>query len=60
MAEAQPFDGIANVGGPDKITFEQMARDVLAKHGDSKTVVVDPDATYFGAPLTTDSLVVPA
>ena len=24
MAEAQPFDGIDNVGGPDKITFEQM------------------------------------
>jgi uncharacterized protein YbjT (DUF2867 family) len=60
VAEAQPIDGIDNVGGPDKITFEQMARDVLAKQGDSKTVVVDPDATYFGAPLATDSLVVPA
>jgi uncharacterized protein YbjT (DUF2867 family) len=60
VAEAQPIDGIDNVGGPDKITFEQMARDVLAKQGDSKTVVVDPDATYFGAPLATNSLVVPA
>jgi uncharacterized protein YbjT (DUF2867 family) len=60
VAKAQPFDGIDNVGGPDKITFEQMARDVLAKQGDSKTVVVDPDATYFGAPLATNSLVVPA
>jgi hypothetical protein len=28
--------------------------------GDSKTVVVDPDAAYFGAPLATNSLVVPA
>jgi nucleoside-diphosphate-sugar epimerase len=45
---------------PGKITFEQMARDVLAKQGDSKTVVVDPDATYFGAPLATNSPVVPA
>jgi uncharacterized protein YbjT (DUF2867 family) len=60
VAEAQPFNGIDNVGGPDKITFEQMARDVLAKQGDSKTVVVDPDATYFGTPLATNSLVVPA
>jgi uncharacterized protein YbjT (DUF2867 family) len=60
VAEAQPFDGIDNVGGPDKITFEQLARDVLAKQGDSKAVVVDPDATYFGAPLATNSLVVPA
>jgi uncharacterized protein YbjT (DUF2867 family) len=56
VAEAQPIDGIDNVGGPDKITFEQMACDVLAKQGDSKTVIVDPDATYFGAPLATNSL----
>ena len=60
VAEAQPLDGIDNVGGPDTITFEQMARDVLAKRDDSKTVVVDPDATYFGAPLATNSLAVPA
>jgi uncharacterized protein YbjT (DUF2867 family) len=59
VAEARPIDGIDNVGGPDKITFEQMARDVLAKQSDSKTVVVDPDATYFGAPLAANSLVVP-
>lgn len=60
VAEGQPFDGIDNVGGPDKITFEQMALNVLAKQGDSKTVVVDPDATYFGSPLAMNSLVVPA
>ena len=34
--------------------------DVLARRGESKTVVVDPDATYFGTPLGTNSLVVPA
>jgi uncharacterized protein YbjT (DUF2867 family) len=60
VAEAPPLDGIDNVGGPEKITFEQMARDVLAKQGDSKAVVVDPDATYFGTRLATNSLVVPA
>jgi uncharacterized protein YbjT (DUF2867 family) len=59
VAEAAPIDGIENVGGPTKITFEQMARDVLATGGENKTVVVDPRATYFGAPLTTNSLVVP-
>jgi uncharacterized protein YbjT (DUF2867 family) len=58
VAEAAPIDGIENVGGPAKITFEQMARDVLAKRGDAKTIVVDPQATYFGAPLSTNSLVV--
>jgi uncharacterized protein YbjT (DUF2867 family) len=59
VAEAAPIDGIENVGGPAKITFEQMARDVLAGRGEAKTVVVDPQATYFGAPLSTNSLVVP-
>jgi uncharacterized protein YbjT (DUF2867 family) len=59
VAEAAPIDGHENVGGPAKITFEQMARDVLAKRGDAKTIVVDPQATYFGAPLSTNSLVVP-
>jgi uncharacterized protein YbjT (DUF2867 family) len=59
VAEAAPIDGIENVGGPAKITFEQMARDVLAKRGENKTVVVDPQAAYFGAPLSTNSLVVP-
>ena len=59
VAEAAPIDGIENVGGPTKITFEQMARNVLATRGENKPVVVDPQARYFGAPLTTNSLVVP-
>jgi uncharacterized protein YbjT (DUF2867 family) len=59
VAEAAPIDGIENVGGPAKITFEQMARDVLAQRKEATTVVVDPQATYFGAPLSTNSLVVP-
>ena len=57
-AAAEPIDGIENIGGPLKITFEQMARDVLARKGEeSKTVVVDPGARYFGAALSRDSLV---
>jgi uncharacterized protein YbjT (DUF2867 family) len=59
VAEGAPIDGIENVGGPAKITFEQMARDVLARQGEAKKIVVDPQATYFGAPLSTNSLVVP-
>jgi len=59
VAEGQPLGGIENIGGPQKISFEQMAREVLARQGDSKTVVVDPQATYFGTPLSTNSLVTP-
>jgi hypothetical protein len=49
-----------SVGGPEKITFEQLARGALSAKGDhSKTVVVDPEARYFGAKLQTNSLVMP-
>jgi uncharacterized protein YbjT (DUF2867 family) len=59
-AVAQPLNGIVNVGGPHKITFEQMARDSLArKGGDAKAIVVDPGARYFGAALGRRSLVTP-
>ena len=57
-AAAEPINGIRNIGGPNKITFEQMARDVLARKGDTtKTVLVDPAARYYGAALKTRSLV---
>jgi hypothetical protein len=48
-----------NIGGPDKISFERMASDVLARRGDDKTVVVDPEVGYFGTLLAERSLVTP-
>jgi uncharacterized protein YbjT (DUF2867 family) len=59
-AVATPVNGIVNVGGPRRITFEQMARDVLARRGDAATeVIVDPSARYYGAVLAANSLVTP-
>jgi uncharacterized protein YbjT (DUF2867 family) len=57
VAAGEPAGGIVNVGGPEKITFEQMARAVLARQGGVKTVVVDPQVGYFGTPLSMNSLV---
>ena len=56
-AVANPLNGVVNIGGPEKISFADLARNVLAKQGADKTVVVDPQATYFGTPLQRDSLV---
>jgi uncharacterized protein YbjT (DUF2867 family) len=57
-ASSGPANGYRNVGGPQKITFEQMARDALAAKGDgTKTITVDPAARYFGGTLSTESLV---
>ena len=59
-AAGAPLNGIVNVGGRQKVTFEQMARDALERKGDdSKAVVVDPEARYYGAALETSSLVIP-
>jgi uncharacterized protein YbjT (DUF2867 family) len=57
VAVAVPLNGVVNIGGPDKISFADLARTVLAKQGTDKTVVVDPQATYFGTRLQQNSLV---
>jgi uncharacterized protein YbjT (DUF2867 family) len=56
-AVSAPVNGTIDIGGPQKISFADMARAVLAKQGDDKLVVVDPDATYFGTAVAQTSLV---
>jgi uncharacterized protein YbjT (DUF2867 family) len=58
-AVADPLNGIVNIGGPEKVSCERMARDVLGRRGADKTVVVDPQARYFGTLLEQRSLVTP-
>jgi len=58
-AVAPPLQLVVNIGGPEKISFEQMARGVLDKQGADKTIVVDPQARYFGTALRERSLVTP-
>lgn len=52
IATEAPVDGVHDLGGPDKLTFAEMATLVLGL-----PVVVDPAATYFGTPVTENSLV---
>ena len=57
VATGEPLNGVVNIGGPEKISFERMAREVLARQVDDKPVIVDPQARYFGTPVRRDSLV---
>jgi uncharacterized protein YbjT (DUF2867 family) len=57
VAVARPTNGEINIGGPEKITFAQLARLVVASQGSGLAVVVDPEATYFGTPVRQTSLV---
>ncbi|OMC29682.1 LysR family transcriptional regulator [Mycobacterium sp. GA-1841] len=56
-AQGAPVNGIVNIGGPEKFSFADMARAVLAAQGDDKPVVIDPQATYFGTAVDDNSLV---
>jgi uncharacterized protein YbjT (DUF2867 family) len=57
VAAGAPLNGILNLGGPDKISFEEMVREVLAAQGAPTDVVIDAGATYFGTPVDDSSLV---
>jgi uncharacterized protein YbjT (DUF2867 family) len=56
-AQAAPVDGIVNVGGPEKMTFGDMAALALAHRGESLPIVVDPAAVYFGTKVGDTGLV---
>ncbi len=45
----QPLNGIAEVGGPEQFRLDKLIRTALAARHDSRTVVADPDAGYWGA-----------
>jgi uncharacterized protein YbjT (DUF2867 family) len=57
VTQRAPADGIVEIGGPDQYRFDEFIRDALAAGGDSRSVVADPQARYFGAVLEERSLV---
>ncbi|ROO88191.1 uncharacterized protein YbjT (DUF2867 family) [Actinocorallia herbida] len=56
-ATAPPRDGFVEVAGPDRLRFDEVVRAALRAKGDSREVVADPDAEYFGSTLEAGSLV---
>jgi uncharacterized protein YbjT (DUF2867 family) len=53
-----PVNGLINIAGPDKQGMDDFIRARLAEKGDSRQVVTDPDAHYYGAVLD-DRMIVP-
>ncbi|MFI7132748.1 SDR family oxidoreductase [Nonomuraea sp. NPDC050153] len=49
VAVGAPLNGRVEVGGPERSRMDEFFRDALAAWGDSRTVVSDPQATYFGS-----------
>jgi uncharacterized protein YbjT (DUF2867 family) len=57
IAEGAPVNGVVEVAGPERLPMSEAVARVLATAGDSRTVVSDPHAEYFGTELNNESLV---
>ena len=57
IAVDAPLNGIVEVAGPEQFRFEELIRQGLRARNDTREVVLDPHARYFGAELGERSLI---
>jgi uncharacterized protein YbjT (DUF2867 family) len=57
IAVAKPLNGTIELAGPDALPFDEVVRQYLVAYHDSRTVVRDERAPYFGTTLEKRSLV---
>lgn len=55
-AVGAPVGGVVEAGGPEAFELDEFIRTALAAKNDPRSVVVDPNATYWGAELQEDTL----
>jgi len=56
VAVSAPANGIVEIAGPEPYRLDELTRRVLDANGDTRQVVADRRARYFGAELDEDSL----
>jgi uncharacterized protein YbjT (DUF2867 family) len=56
LAVAPPLTGTVEVAGPEPLPIDKLARQYLAAKGDSREVIADVHAPYFGAAINDRSL----
>jgi uncharacterized protein YbjT (DUF2867 family) len=56
IAVGKPAGGIVEICGPTPYSFAELIRRDLSAHRDTRRVVIDPGAKYFGTTLTNGSL----
>ena len=57
VAVSAPVKGIREVAGPERIGLAELVKRYLLETGDTRTVVPDVNARYFGAVLNDQSLI---
>jgi uncharacterized protein YbjT (DUF2867 family) len=56
LATGDALNGVMETAGPERFRLTDLAAEVLTAHEDSRRVVSDTRATYFGAALDEGSL----
>ena len=56
IAVSPPVNGIVEVAGPDRVSMADLVQRYLSKTGDSRQVVADRNARYYGLILNDESL----
>jgi uncharacterized protein YbjT (DUF2867 family) len=56
LAVAAPLNGTVEVAGPEPLPIDKLARQFMAAKGDSREVIADVHARYFGAAINDRSL----
>jgi uncharacterized protein YbjT (DUF2867 family) len=57
VALAAPLNGTLDIAGPDRAPFAEIVGRYLKSVGDSRTVVTDREARYYGGRVEEKSLV---
>ncbi|MGE5837229.1 MAG: SDR family oxidoreductase [Acidobacteriota bacterium] len=57
IAMGAPLNGTVEVAGPEQFRFDELIRQGLRARNDTREVVVDPHARYFGTELGERSLI---
>jgi len=57
VAVGAPVNGIVEIGGPERLRFDEAVRRVLAAFNDPREIVTDSNARYYGIPVGEFTLV---
>jgi len=56
VATGEPLSGMVEVAGPERFRLPELALEVLTAYEDTRRVITDPRAPYFGAELSDTAL----
>jgi len=56
IATGEPVNSTVEIAGPEPIRMDELVRRFLTAQGDTRPVMTDPEASYFGARVNDQSL----